>query len=471
MRLWLSYLKARNIKKFDEDFEYEPAQINVFAGKNGTGKTSMLDLMTAAFGPADPNILRTGATDGEAQARIEDLDTGEKWDIRREFLPGQVKPAKVKSSRTGPLGAGPTWLKGIIDLVSMNPIRNAMNASEKEQAQILLETMTLELEPGALKEAVKGCPEFAKEAEEAQAKLPALDAIAHLAQPNKGTIYLARRDANRDVKKARIHAQELRDSLPAEADGTNWTEKAGELSLKLQDAAAQEGRDQMAAEREFANAKQELGSRFSKTAHAIDEEIDAEIRKLEERRRARKSDLDAQERIERDKLSEAHQGALKAITEAIRPVREGLTAQHATAQQNAGRQDADARTKANAEQNEREAAELESKSEAMTTALKNLDGVCEKLLEKLPIKGLAVTGNIPYLDGVPLSQVNTQQRGDFWLKVGVMRAGELGMVCMDGAECFDDEHFERWLNTAKKIPDVQFFFGRVDSKPFRIEKF
>lgn len=458
----ITYLKALNIKGF-QDFTLEPGQVNVIRGKNGSGKTSVLSMLTGALGPGDPRILRTGATEGEIHIRLHEEQTGETWDIRREFVPGQAKTPTVKSSRTGKIGASATFLKQILDTVSMDPIRNAMNASEKEQARILLETMPLDLDADALTKAVAGCLPTA--ALERVLKLPALDAI----KAAYDHIYGERRDTNRDAKKARIHAQELRDSLPAEAEGTDWAEKAQDLSLKLQTVAAKEARDDMAAEREHANAKQELGSRFSKMAQAIDEEIDAEIRKLDERRRARKNDLDAQERIERDKLADSHQAKLKAITDANRPVREKLTADHATAQQNAGRQDANARTKANAEANEREAAALESKSEAMTAALKNLDGVKEKLLEELPIKGLAFEAGLPILDGVPLSEVNTQQRGDFWLRVGAMRAGDLGLICMDGAECFDSEHMQRWINGAKKLPDIQWFFGRVDDGEFRIE--
>lgn len=463
----LSHIKCQNIKGFEGDFEHDFGQVNLVMGKNATNKTSCLSLITGLFGSANPRMLRTGSESGHIEAILEDGD--ETWTFRREFVPGSVKPPTAKSSKSGRIGAPATWLKQILDAVSLDVIKEAMNASEERQTQILLEVMPLELPAGALKEAVKACPEFQQEAAESQAKLPALDAIAHLSQENKGKIYLCRRDVNRDVKKARSQARTYRDALPPQADGTDWKAKAEEASRKLQGIAGEEAREQVAAERQYSTAKSALESRIRGLEDGIDEEINEEIRKLEQRRKERKEDLSRLKGLEGEKLSDHHARTLKQITESIRPRRDQLTMEHAQAQERAGRQNADARTKAAAESAEREVSDLEAKSEALTSALKALEDVREALLENLPIKGLRFVDGISHLNGVPLSEVNTQVRGMFWLKVAIMRAGDLALVVADGCECFDPENFEALVKSAQKFPDIQFFFGRVDGDPFRIE--
>jgi hypothetical protein len=464
----ISRASVRNVKGF-ESFDQTFGDVNVLSGRNGLGKSSVLDIICAAFvTDGSRNLLKTGADEGEILVILE--DGTEAIEIRRTITAGKVSEPVIKSNKRGKVGAYAKFIKEIVDTATMDPIRKVMNLGQKEQLAILLETLPLELEPGALKAAVASCPEFAAEAVDAQAKFGALDAINHLAQDNKGKIYLARRDANRDAKKARIQAQQLRESLSGAADGANWSDKAAELLKRLQTLAAREARDREAAERQYGEAKKVLAERFAKFAAEIDADIDAQIAALNEERRKRKEDLTRQKDAKAEELASGHRANLDGIAEAIRPEREKLTVEHATATERAGREAADARTKAAAEQNEREAADLEAKSEAMTTALKALDAVRSKLLENLPIKGLEISGGRAYLDGVPLEEKNTAERAKFWIRIAVLRAvnKDLGVVVIDDAEHFDDVNFPVLVDAAKRS-GLQFFISRVEPHEFRIE--
>ncbi|MEN6604830.1 MAG: hypothetical protein ABFD86_20645, partial [Bryobacteraceae bacterium] len=270
--------------------------------------------------------------------------------------------------------------------------------------------------------------------------------------------------------KARIQAQQLRESLTGAADGADWGSVAGALLEQIQKLAAREARDREAAERQYGEAKKVLAERFARSEREIDADIDAQIAALNEQRRQRKEALASQKETKAEELASGHRANLDGIAEAVRPERERLTSEHAAANERAGREAADARTKANAEANEQEAASLESKSEAMTGALKSLDGVREKLLEKLPIKGLEIRGGVAYLDGVPLEEKNTAERAIFWIRVAVLRAmnKDLGVVVIDDAEHFDDINFPILVDAAKRS-GLQFFISRVAPHEFQIE--
>ncbi|MCE5309660.1 MAG: hypothetical protein LLG20_18655 [Acidobacteriales bacterium] len=458
----ISRAAAHNAKGFQE-FDQTFGDVNLISGRNGNGKSSVLDILCAAFvTDGSRNLLKSGEEEGWLLVVLE--DEGDTFEIRRTLTPGKVSEPTIKSSKTGKVGAYARFIKEIVDTATLDPIRKVMTASTKEQLAILLETLPFELEPGAIATAVAGClpPDVLSRTE----KLPALDAI----KAAYDHIYSDRRDTNRDAKKARIQAQQLRESLTGAADGADWGSVAGALLEQIQKLAAREARDREAAERQYGEAKKVLAERFARSEREIDADIDAQIAALNEQRRQRKEALASQKETKAEELASGHRANLDGIAEAVRPERERLTSEHAAANERAGREAADARTKANAEANEQEAASLESKSEAMTGALKSLDGVREKLLEKLPIKGLEIRGGVAYLDGVPLEEKNTAERAIFWIRVAVLRAmnKDLGVVVIDDAEHFDDINFPILVDAAKRS-GLQFFISRVAPHEFQIE--
>ena len=152
----ISKIAARNAKGF-ENFELLCGDVNLITGQNGVGKSSVLDIVCAAFSSdGDRALLRTGAEEGEIVVTFVEEQTGETFELRRRLKPGEVSQPTIKSSKAGKIGAPRTWLKGIIDSVSLDPLRRAMTASPKEQAQILLETIPLKVTLAELQAAIAG---------------------------------------------------------------------------------------------------------------------------------------------------------------------------------------------------------------------------------------------------------------------------------------------------------------------------
>ena len=459
----IAKLIAENVKCWEGRHEWTFGDIVVISGSNEAGKTSMLQLVTGLFGPANERMLRPGAAEGLIEATL--VEDDETWVVSRRFEPGKVSSPSVKSSKTGRLGASATYLKSIVDLVSLDIIATAMRATEKRQAEILLETLPLDLPANSIEAAVGdvGTAAIVRNAH----KLPALDAIASVYDD----IEQRRRDVNRDAKARRAQAEGLRETIPAGAKGaaasaTDWIFEQRRLSQKLQERIDARAAAMLEAEREAGKRRDAINARFRILEVEIDNEAEKEIEVIRDRQREKHRDLNNQGKIVFDEARAAHQKRLAEIEAEFRPEHDRLTAEHARARELASQQDGIAKTKALAERTEFEAAQLQDQAAAMTKALDNLKALRAGMLEKLPIKGLEVKGGVIYLDGVCLSERNTAAQGLFWLKIAARRAAELGVCVIDNCELFDEENFSMILRNAPKR--IQWFFGRRTEGPLSI---
>jgi hypothetical protein len=462
----LAQIEIHNIKGFS-DLSLEIGDVNVAAGENGWGKTSFIAAVTGLLGKASPRILRTGSEEGRLRAVLAGED--ETWEVARVFRPGEVRTPEVRPIRNGKPGraiaAPASFLKQIVDELSAIPINELMQASEERQREVILETVPMELAAGELEAAATGAgvpPSIMMAAR----KKGAVESIASV----RKYVYDQRTDVNRDARTKRIHAQELRGSLMPDIETTDWGAEAARLTQLLQQAVTDEMKNSGEAHDSFLQVKQSAQLSFLERAATIDRDIDEKIRHLNEQRSQRKAAM-VEETDQR--VSEAQvikDRSVSQIAERWRPIREKLRADLAIAQQNSEQVVRARQTLQIAARAEGDAAACEAQADTMTAALDSLDSLKDGLLKKIPIKGLAFSDDgAPLLNGVPLSEVNTEQRGKFWIQIVARRAKGLGIVCMDGCECFDPKNFAAIVEAAKQT-GLQWFLGRVDGQPFRIER-
>ncbi len=463
----LAQIAAQNAKGF-ENFDYTCADVNIITGRNGTGKTSVRDLVCALFSTeGNRKLLRTGSESGYIMAVLE--EDGETWTVRRDLKPGKVSEAKIKSSRAGTLGASATFLKRIMDPVAMDPLRKAMNASPKEQANILLETLPQALEQGSVLKAVDGVIQFpAKVADKIKAAEPreGLDAI----RAAYDHIYETRRKFNGDAETKRTFAGQLRDAVKEPPNGSDWGAEADRKDREcrsLEDEKAGAERDSL---QQFHREKETAEQSHRGRADEIDKDIDAKIEALERERKTRTDASRAQSDKEVEAARESQKKRDQDKAAELDPKIAALRSEAAVARDRATKAAEDRRTIANAETAEREAAQHEEQSQKLTDALKRLKGLETKLLETLPIPGLKIEGGAAYLNGVPLEEVNTAEQVKFWVKVMVRRAidRDLGVIVVDDAEHLDDINFPTLVEGAKRS-GMQFFICKMEPHEFRIE--
>ncbi|MFF2822652.1 AAA family ATPase [Arthrobacter koreensis] len=139
-------LEASNFKRL-RAVEISPdGNLVVIAGRNGQGKTSVLDAITAALGGASTKALPRPIRDGEDKAQIV-LET-EDLIVTRTFS-GTASKLTVKGKDGSTFSKGQAKLDELLGRLSLDPLAFTQ-LSEKDQLMTLLDLVELPFDPAKL---------------------------------------------------------------------------------------------------------------------------------------------------------------------------------------------------------------------------------------------------------------------------------------------------------------------------------
>jgi hypothetical protein len=110
---------------------------------------------------------------------------------------------------------------------------------------------------------------------------------------------------------------------------------------------------------------------------------------------------------------------------------------------------------------------MQAESDDYTASLEQIDAYREKLLSELPIPGLVVQDGQIYREGVQFDRLNTAQQVEIAVEIARLRAGDLGIICVDGLELLDSERYEEFKKRAIDS-GLQMFVSRVENSDFNI---
>lgn len=103
---------------------------------------------------------------------------------------------------------------------------------------------------------------------------------------------------------------------------------------------------------------------------------------------------------------------------------------------------------------------LQAEAQARTEALKAIDEAKKLAMANLPLAGIGFDGEEVTVDGIPFPRLNLGRQVKFAIELAKLRAGELGLICVDGLEHLDIEAFEAFKAAAMEA-DVQLVVTRV----------
>lgn len=438
-------------------------------GKNGTGKTSVIDAIRYALTNKSDRkyVVRDGETEGEI---IIETDTGLMVNRKARTLQSDYKSVKQNGMT---VNSPEAFLKDIITPLQLSPIE-FMSLDEKSQNAIILSMINY---PWTMETIKEWFGEIPAEVNYDQNILAVLNDI----QAENGVYYQTRQDINRDIRAKRSIITEIGASLPQDYDGSRWenvnlSEKYMEIERirKENDTIEKakrlrEGHDGKI--RSFEADREIKLAALDREIVAKGNNIDTELASLKERivslekekasLSATKADKEAVINSEHEKRVAQYESDIAAYSEyadmETRPV-DTLLAE-ANAAEKMKSHINEWRRMLNLEE---EVKELSQKSARLTEKIEKARTLPGEILETatIPVNGLSVKEGIPLINGLPISNLSEGEKLDLCIDVAIQNPAGLQIILIDGVEKLSTEMRNRLYNKCKE-KGLQFISTRT----------
>lgn len=427
----ISKIEIRNILGLN-NLEFKAGKINIVSGKNGEGKTSVLESIKAALNgkAANATLVKQGAEKGEVVLLLDDGT-----EIKRT-INGDSK-LEVKNP-DGKIGKPQTFLDSLYDLQSLNPVE-FITADKKKRTSILLEALPMKVTEDELKNAVDGVVEVPK----GVSSKHALEAIELVHKQ----VYEERTVQNRFAKEKGNTVLQMSQTLPQDIDPN--------INIELQLESFEGAKTRMEVKRN------QYFTEFEKERNDLKEQANKEYELMvEEARRIRDEKY-----IELEKICDAKkEEKQKGFEEKFNPLLENIGKLREAVKNMAAVNE----TRKLINNLKAEVDSHKESSENLTKALTNLDNLKINLLQNLPIQGLEVIDGEIFLEKIPFDRLNTAKQITLSYEIAKLRAGDLKLICMDGIERLDEETLQEFIRQAEES-EHQIFITKVTNDNLNIQ--
>jgi DNA repair exonuclease SbcCD ATPase subunit len=426
--LRVAHIKISNILGI-ADFELTPGKFTAITGRNGSGKTSILEAIKGALkGGHDATLLRNGAENGEVVLVLDDgtqikkriTQAGSKLEFRDATGAKAAKPADS--------------IRELIDALAVNPIE-FLSVPKKQQVTALLEAMPMQADFVKLAAVVAPVMNL-----QPLGDMHAMDAIATVHK----LVFDQRTGDNRMIKEKTGAVSQLEQSIPdalAEVDAIDETM----LEKAIEDAGAVRDAELLRITNKLAGLEAEWTADISALKQKIHE--------IELRAEQARSAAEKQKQITQDQYT-ADTAPIRSSLQTIRDNRDAAAKARAT--------------RDNIDKMRDELVDLQGKADAATAAIDALEAYKSDLLATLPIPGLEVREGEIWFNGVLFDRLNSAQQVRVAVEVAKLRAGRLGIVCVDGIERLDNAAFDDFRQQALES-GVQLVVTRVGDDGLAVE--
>jgi energy-coupling factor transporter ATP-binding protein EcfA2 len=416
-----------------EDIEFSPGNFTLIEGKNGTGKTSILESIKHALkGGHDAKLLRNGTDKGEIVLVLDDgvhlskTVTASKSNIKLHDAEGK--------SISKPQG----YIDKLIDMISVNPVQ-FLSADKKNRVNYLLEAIPMKITTENLEQYLNGMSGKVN----ADLSEHALEAISKIQKQ----FYDERTGVNRALKEKLSTMTQLQGSVTtADITPSSISDRLKELENKKGD---------MESKRSLF-----LDKATNFKIACLDEEaerFETEINKLRNEHDEIKQGIHEQFEKQKEEIQSKFDEKYIPLVDEISGLKEK--------QKEISSQE---KTREILQQFEDECKQLKEESEKLSQAIGNLDNMKSDLMKVLPIKGLEIKDGEIYSKEVVFDKLNTAEQVKLAVEVAKLRAGDLGIICVDGIEKLDQDTFNEFKSKAMES-GLQMIVTKVGDSELKIE--
>lgn len=450
--------------------QYEADGKNVeLAGKNGTGKTSVIDAIRYALTNSSDRdyIIKNGETEGEIYI---EMDNGLSIDRKARAAMTDYKSIK----QNGNVVSSPeAFLKTIFTPLQLSPME-FISMDKKTQNATILDMIQYDWSLETIKEWFGEIP---RDVNYEQNILAVLNDI----QAENGYYFMHRQDVNRDIKAKKAVIADIGAALPIDYDGERWEkENLSELYTEIEQIRkenetiekAQRLRDSHDAKiRGFQATKEVALAALDREMGQEEKNIESELSSLRERIKALEEKKAGLSGIKADKSKvieseyetsvakyEAEQASYAEYADKeTKPVDELLAKANET-------------EKMKGHINEwrrmlsiqKEVEELQEESRSLTEKIELARSLPGTILEtaQIPIEGLSVKDGIPLINGLPVSNLSEGEKLDLCIDVAIQNPSGLQIILIDGTEKLSEENRNR-LYEKCRAKGLQFIATRT----------
>ncbi len=416
-----------------EDIEFSPGNFTLIEGKNGTGKTSILESIKHALkGGHDAKLLRNGTDKGEIVLVLDDgvhlskTVTANKSNIKLHDAEG--------NSISKPQG----YIDKLIDMISVNPV-HFLSADKKNRVNYLLEAIPMKITTESLEQYLNGMSGKVN----ADLSEHALEAISKIQKQ----FYDERTGVNRALKEKLSTMTQLQGSVTtADILPESISDRLKELENKKGDMESKKSFFLDKATNFKIASLDEEAERFETEINKLRNEHDEIKQGIHEQFEKQKEDIQT-------KFDEKYIPLVDKIS-GLKEKQKEISSQE--------------KTRELLQQFEEECKQLKEESEKLSQAIGNLDNMKSDLMKVLPIKGLEIKDGEIYSKEVVFDKLNTAEQVKLAVEVAKLRAGDLGIICVDGIEKLDQDTFNEFKSKAMES-GLQMIVTKVGDSELKIE--
>lgn len=450
--------------------EYEAGGKSLeLSGKNGVGKTSVIDAIKYALTNKSDReyIVRKGADEGEI---LIETDNGIR--INRKARTTQADYKSVKQNGFE-VGSPETFLKDIFTSLQLNPAE-FIYMDEKKQNAIILDMIEYPWNLEKIREWFGEIPAFVNYD---QNILQVLNDI----QSENGDYFKKRQDINRDIRNKKAFIGEIAEAIPAGYEAERWENaNAGDIYKEIERMSKENS--------EIERAKLLLGNADNKirkydaereiSLAALDREFTAkrenllkENERLRAELKANATELDALSEKKLDKqevIEQKYKADISQFNEELgryKPLA-SITPNDLTELNEKVAHIEEMKSHINEyrrmERLHAELGELMEESDSLTNKIEKARTLPGEILAHctIPIKGLTIENGTPLINGLPVSNLSEGEKIDLCIDVALQKPNGLQIILIDGVEKLATDLRKRLYQKCKD-KGIQFIATRT----------